>query len=145
MCERVTANPEELPPRVVLFDGLCHLCCWGVRFIIARDPRARFCFLPLQSERGRALMAAFGRDPDSLETAALVEEGRLYDRSTAALRIARHLRFPWPLLGVFVIAPRFARDLVYRLVARLRYRLFGKRELCMVPGPGARDRFLQSS
>lgn len=132
--------PDEHP--VVLFDGVCNLCNGAVVFIIERDPRARFRFAALQSEAAVALLAATGvRDalPDSM---VLVEKGRLSVRSQAALRIARGLRFPWWLLSVFVLLPRRLRDGMYDIVARHRYRWFGKRDACMVPTPELQKRFL---
>ena len=136
----VPVIPDEHP--VVLFDGVCNLCNGAVVFIIERDPRARFRFGALQSEATAALLAATGvRDalPDSM---VLVEKGRLSVRSQAALRIARGLRFPWWLLSVFVLLPRRLRDGMYDIVARHRYRWFGKRDACMVPTPELEKRFL---
>lgn len=131
---------------VVLFDGVCNFCNGTVRFIIERDPDARFGFAPLQSNVARELLAGHGYaaavDPD---TVLLVEDGKVYERSTAALRIARRLRGPTRLAYAFVVVPRFVRDAVYRLIARNRYRWFGKSEECMVPTPSVRSRFLAQS
>jgi predicted DCC family thiol-disulfide oxidoreductase YuxK len=125
---------------VLLFDGVCTLCNGFVRFVIERDPAGRFRFAPLQSDAaGRLLGNAPQPRPDSL---VLVEDGRVFTRSTAALRVARGLRFPWPLAYVFVAVPRPLRDWVYDAVARNRYRWFGRREVCMVPPPELRSRFL---
>jgi len=117
---------------VVLFDGVCNLCNGVVRFIIARDPSARFRFAPLPPA-----------DAGATDSIVLVEAGKKYTRSTAALRIARGLRFPWPLLYALMLAPRPLRDLVYDWVARHRYGWFGKRAACMVPTPEVRSRFLE--
>ena len=125
-------------PHVVLFDGVCNLCNGAVRFILARDPGERFQFASLQSEAARRLL----RDDGRVETIVLLEAGKRYTRSTAALRIARGLRFPWPLLYAFVAVPRPLRDLVYDWVARHRYAWFGKRDTCLVPTPEVRRRFL---
>jgi predicted DCC family thiol-disulfide oxidoreductase YuxK len=125
---------------VLLFDGVCTLCNGFVRFVIERDPAGRFQFAPLQSAAAARLLGATARPlPDSL---VLLEDGRLFTRSTAALRVARGLRFPWPLAYVFVAVPRPVRDWVYDAVARNRYRWFGRREICMVPTPELRSRFL---
>jgi len=125
---------------VLLFDGVCTLCNGFVRFVIERDPAGRFQFAPLQSDAARRLLSAAPQPlPDSL---VLVENGRLFMRSTAALRVARGLRFPWPLAYVFVAVPRPVRDWVYDAVARNRYRWFGRRDVCMVPTPELRSRFL---
>jgi predicted DCC family thiol-disulfide oxidoreductase YuxK len=125
---------------VLLFDGVCTLCNGFVQFVIERDPAARFQFAALQSDAAvRLLGVAPPPLPDSL---VLIEDGRLFTRSTAALRVARGLRFPWPLAYVFVAVPRPVRDWVYDAVARNRYRWFGRRDVCMVPTPELRSRFL---
>jgi predicted DCC family thiol-disulfide oxidoreductase YuxK len=130
-------------PPILLFDGVCNLCNGAVVFVIRRDPRARFRFAPLQSPAADALLAsrgvARGGLPDSF---VLVEDGHVHIRSTAALRVARRLRFPWPLFAAFLVVPRLLRDPLYDLVARNRYRWFGKREECMVPTAELRARFL---
>jgi predicted DCC family thiol-disulfide oxidoreductase YuxK len=117
--------PDE-PVSIVLFDGVCNLCSRSVAFIIRHDPRGRFHFASLQSEPGRAIVQEHGRNPEDLDSILLLESERLYDRSSAALRIARRLSWPWPLASVLVLAPRPLRDLVYRWIARNRYRWFGK-------------------
>jgi predicted DCC family thiol-disulfide oxidoreductase YuxK len=124
---------------VVLFDGVCNLCNGAVRFILARDPAGLFRFASLQSEAARRLL----RDDGRAETIVLLEAGKTYTKSTAALRIARGLRFPWPLLYAFVAVPRPLRDLVYDWVARHRYRWFGKRETCLLPTSEVRGRFVE--
>jgi predicted DCC family thiol-disulfide oxidoreductase YuxK len=136
-------RPDVTSP-VVLFDGVCNLCHGSVQFIVDRDPGAAFRFASLQSEQGAALLRAHGRtppegDPDSV---VLLEDGQVYEHSTAALRIARRLGGLWRLLYVFMIVPRFLRDAAYRLIARNRYRMFGKSEQCRIPTPELRARFL---
>ena len=123
----------------VLFDGVCNLCNGAVRFILARDPADRFRLASLQSEAARRLLGHEGPG----ETIVLLEAGKTYTKSTAALRIARGLRFPWPLLYAFAAVPRPLRDLVYDWVARHRYRWFGKRDACPWPTPEVRGRFLE--
>lgn len=127
---------------ILLFDGVCHLCDGAVRFILRRDPRGVFRFAALQSEAGRRLAAEHGVPAEALDTVILIEGGRAYERSEAALRVVRHLRFPWPAMGVFRVIPRGWRDRLYDAVARRRYRWFGRRETCAVPDPAVRDRFL---
>jgi len=127
---------------IVLFDGYCNLCHRSVLFIIKRDRTGRFKFVSLQSEPGRQLLSGAGGDPASLETMILLEDGLLYDRSTAALRICRKLDGPWPLLFIFIIIPRPVRDMVYRWIARNRYRWFGRKEECLVPSEELKSRFL---
>jgi predicted DCC family thiol-disulfide oxidoreductase YuxK len=124
--------------RVVLFDGVCNLCNGAVQFIIKRDPAASFRFSALQSAGARRLLGA----RPTVDSIVLLEGERIYAKSAAALRIARGLRFPWPLLYVFWLVPRPLRDWVYDGVARHRYAWFGKRDSCMLPTPELRQRFL---
>ena len=139
---------------IVLFDGVCNLCHSTVRFILRRDRRQLFSFASLQSkfargileDRGRAALLpaavpadAAGDAPGSL---ILIDGQRVWVRSSAALRIARRLRWPWPLLAAFLIVPPFLRDLPYRLIARTRYRFFGMRSVCSLPSSAQRERFL---
>ena len=130
------ANP------IVLFDGVCNLCNGSVQFLIRRDPGARFRFASLQSPVGERLRGELGIDRQAVDSVILVEEGRWYKESDAALRIARGLGGPWKALGIFRLIPRPLRDGLYRLIARNRYRWFGKTEACWLPTPELRGRFL---
>ncbi|MFO0573670.1 MAG: thiol-disulfide oxidoreductase DCC family protein [Polyangia bacterium] len=137
---------------VVLFDGVCNFCNGAVNFIIDRDPAGRFRFAALQSEAAQALLAEKGRtlppgDPDTVILLETDERGetRLYERSTAALHIAAGLRFPWNLFYALILVPRPVRDFFYRLIAKNRYRWFGKRDACRIPTPELRARFLEMS
>jgi predicted DCC family thiol-disulfide oxidoreductase YuxK len=127
---------------IVLFDGVCNLCNGSVQFLLKRDPQARFRFASLQSDTGQKLQAALGMDPQALDSVILVEGDRWYKESDAALRIARKLPGAWKLLTAFRIVPRPIRDAAYRLIARNRYRWFGKAETCWLPTPELRGRFL---
>jgi predicted DCC family thiol-disulfide oxidoreductase YuxK len=127
---------------VVLFDGVCNLCNGFVQFIIARDARRHFRFAALGSGAAGRLMAQAGIAPGSVDSLVLIEGSRAYVRSAAALRIARRLGFPWPLAYALIIVPRPLRDRAYDLIARHRYQWFGRRDVCMVPGPATKDRFL---
>lgn len=127
---------------VVLFDGVCNFCEGSVRFIIDRDPKGKFRFASLQSEAGKQLAEEHGGDTSELNTMMLIQEGKLYKRSSAALRIARGLRFPWHLAWAFIIVPPFIRDAVYKIIARNRYKWFGQKDACMIPTPEIRGRFL---
>ena len=133
---------EQTPYSTVLFDGKCNLCNGSVKFIIRHDPGKRFRFVSLQSDRGREIVERHGRDPGDVDTILLLQNDRIYDRSSAALRVARGLTFPWPLLSAFLLVPAPLRDLVYRWIAANRYRWFGKTEACMMPTADIRSRFL---
>jgi predicted DCC family thiol-disulfide oxidoreductase YuxK len=132
----------ENSPSIVLFDGVCNFCSASVNWIIRRDKRARFRFAPLQSATGERLQREHGLDPSAIDTMLLVDDGRAYLRSSAALRIVRDLSFPWPLLYAFIIVPAPIRDFFYTAFANRRYRWFGKKDDCMVPSQRVRDRFL---
>jgi predicted DCC family thiol-disulfide oxidoreductase YuxK len=133
--------PHEFP--IILFDGVCNLCAWAVRFIIKRDPHGVFRFVSLQSDMGRQLLAAHGIDPSRTDSFVLIEDGVAYTESTAALRVARRLHSAWPLCYAGIVLPRVLRDPLYRFIARNRYRWFGKQETCMIPTPELRARFLE--
>ena len=136
MGQMETANP------IVLFDGVCNLCNGSVQFILRHDPAARFRFASLQSPVGQDLQARFGMDPGRLDSVILVEGDRWYKESDAALRIARGMSGAWKALAAFRVIPRPIRDAAYRLIARNRYRWFGKQETCWLPTPELRGRFL---
>ena len=139
--ESVLSTPSPHP--IVLFDGDCGLCNASVNFIIDRDPAAIFQFAPLQSDLGRQLLLEHRLDPSPIDTLVLVEDGLAYVRSTAALRICRHLRWPWPLLRALAIIPRPLRDLAYNWVARHRKRWFGDGKNCRISDPLRVHRFPQ--
>ena len=128
---------------VVLFDGVCNLCNGAVRFIIARDPRGRFRFASLGSAAAARALADARADAPLPDSVALVENGRVYTKSAAALRIVRRLRFPWPVLWLLVVVPGPWRDRLYDFIARRRYRWFGRQDACLLPTPATRARFLE--
>lgn len=128
--------------RTVLFDGVCNFCNSSVNFIIARDPEGRFRFAPLQSEFAEKLLDDQGVDREANDSVMLFEDGKVYMYSTAALKIARNLSGLWPACYVFIVVPRPIRDYFYKLFAKNRYRLFGKKDQCMIPTPEIRERFV---
>ncbi|TNE61184.1 MAG: DUF393 domain-containing protein [Alphaproteobacteria bacterium] len=125
----------------MLYDGVCNLCNGMVRFIIRRDRHALFRFAAVQSDYAAAVLARFGKVWQD-DTFYLLLDGRLHDRSSAALRIMARLRFPWPMMAVFLLVPKPLRDWVYNLVARNRYRLFGRTDACQIPDKSVLERFL---
>ena len=129
----------------ILFDGVCNLCNGFVRFVIARDPAARFRFAALTSPAAIEALRRAGAAPPVPDSIVLIEDGKAYFRSDAALRIARRLRFPWPAACALALVPRALRDGLYDVIAARRYRWFGRREACMVPTPELRGRFLDES
>lgn len=128
--------------KIVLFDGVCNLCNRSVQFIIKRDRHKQFYFASLQGKTGQQLLEQFHLTADNLNSFILIENGKLYQKSSAALRITRKLGAAWPLLYGFIIVPPFIRNAVYSLIAKNRYKWFGKSESCMIPAPGLKERFL---
>lgn len=127
---------------VVLFDGSCAFCEGAVRFIARRDPRAYFRFGASQTPSAATLLRAHGLEHASTRSLVLIEDGNVFLRSTAALRIARRLTPPWPVLGLCLAVPAPLRDVVYQAVAAVRHRLAGRANACAAPPPELRDRMI---
>ena len=128
--------------QIVVFDGVCNPCNGFVQFIIARDPGGVFAFAPAQGDAGRALLAQYGKTAEALDAMFLIKDGACFAGSEAALEIAKEFRGFWRLLRIYKLIPRPIRDACYAMIANHRYRLFGRRGVCMVPARGQRDRFL---
>jgi predicted DCC family thiol-disulfide oxidoreductase YuxK len=128
-------------PPVVLYDGVCNFCSRWVRFILPRDPRGALRFASLQSDAGRALIGDCGLH-ERPESIVLIEDGRCFDRSEAVLRIARRLTLPWRIVWWLRVLPRPLRDRFYDAFAARRYRWFGRKDVCDIPPPEWRARFL---
>lgn len=128
--------------RIILFDGVCNFCDGAVQFIIKRDPKAHFSFASLQSKPGQNLLIKWGLPTDTFNSMVYVKGTRVYTKSTAALKIVRELKGYWPLLYALILIPKPVRDIAYDLIAKNRYKWFGKKDACMVPTPDVRKRFL---
>ena len=126
----------------ILFDGVCNLCNGFVQFVIKRDPKGGFRFGALSSEPARQVLKDAGIHESIPDSIVLVQDGQVYFRSDAPLRIVRGLAFPWPLFAVYAMVPREIRDRVYDFIAAHRYRWFGRRDVCMVPTPELKNRFV---
>lgn len=128
--------------KIVIFDGFCNLCSSSVLFIIKRDSKAQFKFSTLQSLDLREIKSKYhvAALPDSL---LLIDRNRLFVKSSAALRIAKNLDGVWPLFYGFIIVPAPIRDWMYDLIAKNRYKWFGKRNSCMIPTAEIEARFIQ--
>ncbi len=127
---------------VILFDGVCIFCSRWVRFIAARDAAKRFRFTPIQSDYGARLAKAFGIDPDDPDTNAVVHGGEVFMKSDAALTVLSQLP-GWSWVRLLFALPRPLRNAVYNLVARNRYRIFGKYDACFLPDAGLRARVIE--
>jgi predicted DCC family thiol-disulfide oxidoreductase YuxK len=127
---------------VILYDGVCVFCSRWVRFVAARDAARRFRFTAIQSGYGTRLAQAFGIDPDDPDTNAVVHGGVAYFKSDAALTVLSNLP-GWDWVGMLRAVPKPLRDPIYSLVARNRYRIFGKYEECFIPDASLKARVME--
>jgi predicted DCC family thiol-disulfide oxidoreductase YuxK len=128
--------------KIIFFDGVCNLCQRSVQFILTHDPKAIFSFASLQGEVANKILLSHQLDNQQMNSFVLLENGEVYTRSTAALRVAKQMSGIWKLLYVFILVPPFIRDAVYDWIARNRYHWFGKQEICWIPRHGWKERFL---
>ncbi len=128
---------------IIFFDGVCNLCNNSVQFIIKRDKYKRFLYASLQSDAARDILLQFKIKNSYLDSIILVENGKLYQKSTAILKIAKELNGFWHLNYGFIIIPKSIRDYVYGIIAKNRYKWFGKRSVCMIPTGDMKLRFLE--
>jgi predicted DCC family thiol-disulfide oxidoreductase YuxK len=129
--------------RILLFDGACNLCNRTVRFIIKRDPLARFKFAPLQSEQGECLLKEFGFPIDKFDFVVYIRKGKCFIKSTALLLVLKDIGGIWELSYTLIVIPKFIRDFLYNIIAKRRYQLYGRKENCMIPTPDIKQRFLE--
>ncbi|MEM8695077.1 MAG: DCC1-like thiol-disulfide oxidoreductase family protein [Pseudomonadota bacterium] len=127
---------------LIVFDGDCILCSRSMRLILRLDRAKRFRLTPAQGEIGQGLYRHLDLPTDNFETYLLVADGRIYQRSTAVLEIVKRLGWPWKAGAIFAIVPRPVRDTLYSLVARHRYRIFGRRIACGIADPDLRERIV---
>ena len=132
-------------PPVLIFDGLCNICGFGVQKVLRYDRAGIFRFAFAQGPVGHRLKAQYGLTPGDLENVALIADGQCYVKSTAALKVLDRLPGPWRMMRVLWLVPRPIRDFFYGLIARNRYRLFGKRKACLTPTPQQRALFLDQA
>jgi predicted DCC family thiol-disulfide oxidoreductase YuxK len=128
---------------IVLFDGICNYCNYWVNFAVRRDSKQKLLFTPLQGETAKRLLPQYNISPTALSSVILIDKEKAYTQSTAALRMSRYLDGGWKLLYGLIIIPKPIRDFFYKIIARNRYKWYGKRDECMVPSPELRDRFLE--
>lgn len=125
---------------IIFFDGVCNLCNASVQWIILRDKKKQFRFAPLQGNTAKELLKI--SQDEAPQSVILYHKGKVFNKSSAALRIAILLGFPFNLTGIFFIVPSFIRNIVYDWIARNRYRWFGKKDACMIPTPELKTLFL---
>lgn len=127
---------------IILFDGICNLCDGVVQFVIKHDPENQFLFASLQSEAGQRLLKQYKLPLENFNSFILIQDEKVYSKSTGALKVARKIKGVWSWLYIFIIIPAFIRDAVYAWIAQNRYKWFGKKEACMIPTPELKARFL---
>jgi len=135
-------NAATVQHPVILFDGVCNLCNGFVQFVIRHDKKQQFHFGALQSIRTQEVLEGFSLSQKHLTTIVLIQNNQAFTESTAVLKIVKQLHGGWPLLYMFIIIPKSLRNWVYKLVSKYRYRIFGKRDSCMVPTPELQGRFI---
>ena len=128
--------------KIILFDGVCNLCNSSVTFVIQRDKKDLFRFAALQEAAGQQLIEKHQIDTSKTDSIILIDGDKAYVKSTAALKVARHLGGAYPLLYGFMIIPNFIRNWVYDYIAKNRYKWYGKKESCMIPTPALKSKFL---
>jgi predicted DCC family thiol-disulfide oxidoreductase YuxK len=129
---------------IILFDGVCNFCNSSINFVIDHDPEKHFKFAPLQSDIGQDILRKFNKNTEDFDSIILLKDNQLYQKSEAALEIAKHLSGFWKYLSVFRILPTFFLNFFYDIIAKNRYRIFGKADSCRMPTPELRERFLTS-
>jgi predicted DCC family thiol-disulfide oxidoreductase YuxK len=127
---------------VILFDGVCNFCNGAINFVLKQDRKSVFRFAPLQSEAGRRLLQQYNLPTEEFESFVLIDQGKVYKKSNAALRVMNKLPWYWKESQIFRVIPTIFRDAIYDFIARNRYKWFGKKDQCMVPTPEMRSRFL---
>lgn len=127
---------------IILFDGVCNLCNGAVQFVIKHDNKNQFLFASLQSEEGKHILEDYNFPTNEMDSFLLVENGKVYVRSTAALKVLKRLSGLWSLLYGFIIVPKFIRDSVYNWIVKNRYQWFGRKDECMIPTPELKAKFL---
>lgn len=129
-------------PDILFFDGICNLCNSLIKFILRHDRRGTVMFSPLQSDKAKAILSKYFPSEKIPDSVILLSGDKIYVKSSAILETMRLIGGPWKLFRVFMIVPPFVRNFIYDIVAGSRYRIFGKREECMIPGPDDKRRFL---
>jgi len=130
--------------RIILFDGICNFCARSVQFIIKHDPEAKFNFTAIQTRAGKEILEKHGFNPENVETFILIKDEKLFTKSDAVLEIAKDLKGFWNSLFVFKILPQKLRNWIYSILAKNRYKLFGKRDHCLVPTDDIKARFFDN-
>lgn len=127
---------------IILFDGVCNFCNGAINFVLKQDKKGIFRFAPLQSESGQKLLQQYNLSKEDFDSFVLIDEGKVYKKSSASLRVMNKLPWYWKGLQIFRIIPTFLRDAIYDFIAKRRYKWFGKKDQCMLPASEIKNRFL---
>lgn len=127
---------------IILFDGVCNFCNSAINFVLKQDKKGIFRFAPLQSEAGQRLLQEYNLSTEEFDSFVLIDNGKVYKKSAASLRVMNKLPWYWKEAQVLRIIPTAFRDAIYDFIASNRYKWFGKKEQCMIPTPEMRSRFL---
>ena len=136
-----SANSIPQNTQLILFDGVCNFCNSSINFIIDHDPEKHFKFAPLQSDLGQSILKQFNKNTDDFDSVILLKNNQLFQKSDAAIEIAKNLSGAWKYLAVFGVLPTFFLNFFYDIIAKNRYKIFGKTETCRMPTPELRERF----
>ena len=129
-------------PPVILFDGICNLCCGWVQFLIRKDKKMKFKFASIHSEKGQRMLHSIGKGNYGMETVIYLKGNQCFQKSSAVLEILSDLGGVWRLSGILKLIPKPILDEMYQYIAKKRYRYFGKRTSCFFPDPENQKRFL---
>jgi len=127
---------------ILLFDGVCNYCNFWVRFAIKRDKKKKLKFATLQGKTAKELLPKYNINAADMNSVVMIDNGKAYTKSAAGVRMCKYLDGGWKLMYGLIIIPKFILDFFYKIISRNRYKWFGKKDECMVPGPELRDRFL---
>lgn len=126
--------------KIIIFDGYCNFCSWGIQFLLRRDKKKAFLFSASQSENGNKLLTY--HNIQEVESVLYLRKGIILKSSSAVLHILRDLGYPWKIFYVFIVIPEFIRNAIYNTFAKVRYLLFGRRATCRIPNENELNRFL---
>jgi len=127
---------------IILFDGICNLCNGAVQFLLKRDKKKQFMFASLQSDAAKYILLQYNVKKFGMDSIVFIEDGEIYQKSTAVLKIIKYLNWPWTMISVTSFLPLGFRDRMYDFIAQNRYRWFGKKDSCIMMLPEYKNRFI---
>jgi predicted DCC family thiol-disulfide oxidoreductase YuxK len=127
---------------IIFFDGVCTFCNYWANFALKHNSKKHLYFCALQSESGKKILVAHGYTVEHISSVVFLKNNKLFTQSSAALAIAKELNWPWKAAYVFYFIPKFIRDFFYNIIAKNRYKWFGKMDTCRIPTKEEKNRFL---